>query len=85
LIDYIQDKKNRNQQIRLNFICIHNSHQAIAQIWAQVAAAYYDVPNVTCYSGGTEATALFSSVVFALEKHGFKSNLYQMPIINIQY
>jgi hypothetical protein len=48
-------------------------------------AAYYDVPKrYLLYSGGTEATALFSSVVFALEKHGFKSNLYQMPIINIQ-
>jgi hypothetical protein len=39
-------------------------------------AAYYDVPKrYLLYSGGTEATALFSSVVFALEKHGFKSNL----------
>jgi hypothetical protein len=28
---------------------------------------------------------LFSSVVFALEKHGFKIESYQMPIINIQY
>jgi arsenate reductase len=89
LIDYIQDKKNRNQQIRLNFICTHNSRRShLAQIWAQVAAAYYDIPSVTCYSGGTEATALFSSVVFALEKHGFKieslSNANN-PIYSIKY
>jgi arsenate reductase len=77
--------KNWNQQIRLNFICINFRRSHLAQIWAQVAAAYYDVPSVTCYSGGTEATALFSSVVFALEKHGFKIESYQMPIINIQY
>ena len=76
LIDYIQLKANNNNEIRLNFICTHNSRRShLSQIWAQTAAYYFDVKNVFCYSGGTEATALFPKVAETLKKSGFRIEL----------
>ncbi len=72
LIDFIQTKVDRGEVVRINFICTHNSRRShLSQIWAQVAAAYFDVPNVYCFSGGTEETALFPKVAEALVKQGF--------------
>jgi arsenate reductase len=73
LIDYLQSKKEVGLAIRLNFICTHNSRRShLSQVWAQTLAAYYNVPNVNCYSGGTEATALFPVVAKTLDNQGFK-------------
>ena len=73
LIDFIQDKKDKNLPINLNFICTHNSRRShLSQVWAQVAAAFYKVPNVSCYSGGTEETALFPKVAETLSTQGFQ-------------
>ena len=72
LIDFIQSKVNENLEIRLNFICTHNSRRShLSQVWAQTAAYYFDVKNVFCYSGGTEATALFPKVAETLKESGF--------------
>ena len=52
------------------FICTHNSRRShLSQIWAQLAAWQYDLP-ITCYSGGTEATAFYPSAVAALSAAG---------------
>lgn len=73
LIDFIQDKATNRQDIRLNLICTHNSRRShLSQVWAQTAAAHFNIKNVFCYSGGTEATALFPVVVKTLEQSGFK-------------
>ncbi|WP_199250926.1 MULTISPECIES: low molecular weight phosphatase family protein [unclassified Flavobacterium] len=73
LIDYIQTKVSNHQEIRLNFICTHNSRRShLSQVWAQTAAAHFKIQNVDCYSGGTEATALFPMVAKTLEKSGFE-------------
>ncbi len=73
LIDFIQNKKNNNEIINLIFICTHNSRRShLAQIWAQTAASFYKIPNVYCYSGGTETTALYPSVTQTLLNSGFK-------------
>ena len=73
LIDFIQLKVDNNEDIRLNLICTHNSRRShLSQIWAQTAAYYYGIKNVFCYSGGTEATAMFPKVAEILEKTGFK-------------
>ena len=89
LINYIQEKTNAKQKIRLNFICTHNSRRShLAQIWAQTAAAYYNISNVTCYSGGTEATALFTAVATTLRNTGFEvAPLSQgnNPVYSIKY
>lgn len=72
LIDYIQHKKNKQKDIRLNFICTHNSRRShLSQIWAQVMAHHFNIYQVFCYSGGTEATAMFPMVAETLINTGF--------------
>lgn len=89
LIDYIQTKVNNRQEIRLNLICTHNSRRShLSQVWAQTAAAYYDIKNVFCYSGGTEATALFPMAAKTLSKQGFQINTIaegNNPVYAIKY
>ena len=73
LVDYIQSKVSNQQEIRLNLICTHNSRRShLSQVWAQTAAAYYDIKNVFCYSGCTEATSMFPMVSKTLAKQGFE-------------
>ncbi|MEB8329105.1 protein-tyrosine-phosphatase [Flavobacteriaceae bacterium KMM 6897] len=73
LIDYIQKQVGKREQINLNFICTHNSRRShLSQVWAQTAAFYYGVGQILCYSGGTEATALFPMAAATLKDHGFK-------------
>ena len=44
--------------VEIIFICTHNSRRShMSQLWAQLAAGYFGVDRVRCYSGGTEATA----------------------------
>lgn len=89
LIDYMQSKVNSKQEINLNFICTHNSRRShLAQIWAQTMAYYYQINKVNCFSGGTEATALFPMVVKTLEYYGFKFEIVsgiKNPKYNINY
>ncbi len=74
LIDYIQQKVTDKQAINLIFICTHNSRRSIfSQVWAQVAASRYGIPNVYCYSGGTEATTVFPKVIETLSEQGFNT------------
>lgn len=73
LIDFIQSKASESLEIRLNFICTHNSRRShFSQVWAQTMATYFNIKNVFCYSGGTEATALFPMVVQTLQESGFE-------------
>jgi len=72
LIDYLKTKLAKNEPIRLNFICTHNSRRShLSQIWAQTMAHYFGIDKVTCYSGGTEATAMFPKVAETLSNQGF--------------
>lgn len=71
-VDFIQLKVSNNEKIDLVFICTHNSRRShFAQIWAQVAASYFKIPNVNCYSGGTEVTAMHPMIVKVLIDQGF--------------
>lgn len=89
LIDYIQAKVSNQQEIRLNLICTHNSRRShLSQVWAQTAAAYFNIKNVFSYSGGTEATALFPMAAKTLEKTGFKIKTIsegKNPVYAIKY
>jgi arsenate reductase len=72
VINYIRDKKSKGESIRLNFICTHNSRRShLSQIWAQTMAYHFGVKDVCCYSGGTEATAMFPKIAETLSKQGF--------------
>ncbi|HAF78084.1 MAG TPA: protein-tyrosine-phosphatase [Maribacter sp.] len=73
LINFIQQKTTANSAIRINFICTHNSRRShLSQVWAQTMATYFNIKNVNCYSGGTEATALFPMVAETLKNQGFQ-------------
>lgn len=89
LIDFIQSKVTANQDIRLNFICTHNSRRShLSQIWAQTAAAHFNIKNVFSYSGGTEATALFPMVAQTLTKTGFQIKTLSEgnnPVYSVKY
>jgi len=89
LIDFIKIKVKDHQEIRLNFICTHNSRRShLSQVWAQVMAFHFNIKNVFCYSGGTEATALFPIVAKTLEKTGFEIDPIsenKNPIYSIKY
>ena len=89
LADYIQNKVNANQEIRLNFICTHNSRRShLSQIWAQTMAFQFGIKNVYCYSGGTEATAMFPKVGETLVNQGFqiqKLSEEQNPVYAVKF
>lgn len=89
LVNFVQQKTEHKHPVNINFICTHNSRRShLAQVWAQVAAAYYNIPGVYCYSGGTEVTALFAKVAETLTSQGF--NLFKIadnnnPVYAIKY
>lgn len=89
LIEFVQEKINAGQPINLNFICTHNSRRShLCQVWAQAAAAYFNITNVHCYSGGTETTSLFLRVVETLSGQGFSITTIaegNNPIYAIKY
>lgn len=83
---YIQSKKNENKPIRLVYICTHNSRRShFGQIWAQVAAHYYKIKNVTTFSGGTEATAFHPHAIQALLNIGFEIEAQTPPPNPVYY
>jgi len=88
-IDFIQGKVSGHKNVNLNFICTHNSRRShLSQVWAQVAAYYYNVKNVHCYSGGTEATAMFPMAAQTLASAGFqivKLSEESNPVYSIKY
>ena len=69
---YIKSKQKEHKDIKLVYICTHNSRRShFGQVWAQVAAYYYSIKNVYCYSGGTEATTFNTNAINALKRIGF--------------
>jgi arsenate reductase len=89
LVDYIQNKVDSNEEIRLNFICTHNSRRShLSQIWAQTMAFHFSINRVFCYSGGTETTAMFPKVSETLVNQGFqiqKLSDTQNPVYSVKF
>tara|TARA_B100000524_G_scaffold144885_1_gene72781 strand:- start:207 stop:821 length:615 start_codon:yes stop_codon:yes gene_type:complete len=80
LTDYIQSKVDADKDIKLNFICTHNSRRShLSQAWAQAIGYFYNIKDLFCYSGGTESTALFPAVAKALQASGFKIDYQTQP------
>ncbi len=72
LADFVRERVSNRQKINISFICTHNSRRShLAQVWAQAASFYFNVPDVCCYSGGTEETSLFPKVAATLADQGF--------------
>ena len=89
ITQYIRKQANAGQPVQLTYICTHNSRRShFGQIWAAAAAAYYDVPGVKTYSGGTETTAFNERAVAACERAGFdisKTSEGKNPVYNVSY
>ena len=89
LVAYIQSKVDNQEEIRLNFICTHNSRRShLSQIWAQTMAFQFGIKNVFCFSGGTEATVMFPKVGETLVNQGFqiqKLSNEQNPVYAVKF
>ncbi len=89
LIGYIQSKVNQQQEINLNFICTHNSRRShLSQVWAKAIGFHFNINRLFCYSGGTEATALFPIAAKTLENQGFEVNTIsegKNPVYSIKF
>lgn len=73
LTKYIRGNLMRSENVKLIFICTHNSRRShMAQLWAKAAAAFYGIENTESYSGGTEATAFNPKAVKAMKEAGFE-------------
>lgn len=86
---FIQSKVEAKQAVQLIYICTHNSRRShYGQIWGATAAAYYGVPDVETFSGGTEATAFNERAVAACKRAGFeilKATNTTNPIYTVRY
>jgi arsenate reductase (thioredoxin) len=89
LTRFIQKRINAKAPVYLNFICTHNSRRShLSQLWAQAAAYYYGIPDVACYSGGTEATAFNPRAVKAMQDAGFMISMQkegENPIYMVKF
>jgi arsenate reductase len=89
LIDYIQQKTSNLEEIRLHFICTHNSRRShLSQIWAQTMAFHFNIKNIYSYSGGTENTAVYPMIITTLENTGFEIDTLsacENPVYSIKF
>lgn len=89
IAEYISGKVREREPVDLTFICTHNSRRSqMTQLWGEVAAFYYRIPGIQCFSGGTEATAIHPVAVTALKKAGFQIGTDGMgsnPVYRVTY
>ena len=72
LVEYIREKQQKSEKIKLTFVCTHNSRRSqFAQLWAFVSARYYDI-DIESYSGGVEVTACNKRTIDSIKRFGFK-------------
>jgi protein-tyrosine phosphatase/arsenate reductase len=68
----VQVKVEKNEEIKLMYVCTHNARRShFGQLWSAVAASYYQIPNVKTFSGGVEVTRFHTNAIKALESIGF--------------
>jgi len=81
LVSYITDQQKAQKAINLVFVCTSNSRRShMAQVWSQIASYYYDVKNVSTFSGGTEKTKVNKNALLALEKTGIVLQSHQQSV-----
>ncbi len=87
LVDYLQAKLDRQEEIQLHFICTHNSRRSqFAQVWAQTWAHYFLLP-LRAFSGGVEVTAFNPRAISCLREQGFtiEASDTTNPLYQIQF
>ncbi|MHC4628162.1 MAG: low molecular weight phosphatase family protein [Planctomycetota bacterium] len=86
---YVRFQKQLGKPVNLTFICTSNTRRSqMAQIWAQAAAAFYSIPNVTTYSGGIGSAAFNPRAVASVRRAGFKvekTTEADNPIYHVRY
>jgi len=71
IVSFILEQQKDQKAINLLFVCTSNSRRShMSQVWAQIASVYYEVKNVSTFSGGTEQTKVNKNAIAALEKTG---------------
>jgi len=72
LSNYFSEKYKMGDKPKATVICTHNSRRShMGQLWLSLAAAYFDLPSVETFSGGTAITAFNPRAVKALQDLGF--------------
>jgi protein-tyrosine phosphatase/arsenate reductase len=83
---YIKDKLLKKEPVQLVYVCTHNSRRShLGQIWAAVAANYFNVKSIKTFSGGTETTAFHINAINALKKTGFEIYTNDVQTLNPKY
>lgn len=86
---YIKSKSVNKEIINLVYVCTHNSRRShLGQVWAAVAAAYYNIDHIKTFSGGTEATAFNPNAIKALTSAGFdvkKTSESKNPVYEVYF
>jgi protein-tyrosine phosphatase/arsenate reductase len=73
ITQYLVQKKEEHKPLNLVYVCTHNSRRShFGQVWAKVAARYYNVKDVHTFSGGTEVTAFNINAIHSLQRIGFE-------------
>ncbi len=89
IASYVLKKHEEAGEVHLVFICTHNSRRShFGQVWAAVAADYFDLKNIHTYSGGTEATAFHPNAIESLRRAGLevlKTSQESNPIYEVWY
>ena len=76
MASYLKEKKTAKLDIKLNYICTHNSRRShISQIWSATAAYRIGWEHIQHFSGGTEATAFNPRAIAAMQRAGFQINV----------
>ena len=64
----------KEEELKLNFICTHNSRRShFSEILFRTAALHFGLNHVQTFSGGTEGTALFPVVAESCKRFGFET------------
>lgn len=71
---FLKTRRASGETAKVVFICTHNSRRShMGQLFAALAAAFYDIDRIESFSGGTEVTAFNPRAVSALERIGFRT------------
>lgn len=65
---------SKEDQLKVNFICTHNSRRShFSEILFRTAALHFGLKQVQTFSGGTEGTALYPPVAESCARFGFET------------
>ena len=67
--EFLNNKKNLN----FLFVCTHNSRRSqFANVWAEIAATYYNLNSIKSYSCGTEKSIVSKNTIQTLKDLGIR-------------